>query len=677
MASKTSLPTTLETIPTSTAASESKVEDIEKCQADFKNFDKIKCISVKSSMSQLSNQWLNASGSDYPSLNTLNIPHHYDLELRMNTKEENVFEGNVRILLELKAETDLIVLHAGRHVSDVAETRVNVFQCSNGEQICVQAVSRSIDQQLLLISLSKKISEGTFVVIEVSYFETVIPNNKGLFIQKSTTWEPWLIATIFENSGAHEIFPSINEKSSRSTFSLCLIVPTQLTARANMPVTLKTNMNDLYKVCFEKTAAIPSNQFGFVIFDNKSMQVVVSKNTVPEIEVFVGKHMKNADLPWITKEIQIAIERMTKISGNNLPLSKITVISAALAESDGSHSFGLILIKSLLFEYPKFSRTTTNIVKEVIEQWISSMLTICETKTKNFYLQESLATYLEWIVTEEIKSPNMTVKDRFYESRQRILPSEQLRSSALNTFSEADRTAVFFYSLEKFYNRTIIEEFFGNLFKKFGGKECATIENIADSFSEVTGSEVSKKMILSHANSNGYPMIKVNHTSAGSLTIDVVNESNKNVSIILPLKIVDSTLKETYHIYNQSQFQIYEPSKFIVVDPDSVGYHRTIYDVESYSNLATCFNSSQKCVMEKSTIKTVFSDFCWALFENKLDSNKQNLSKWHSLFIKLTTINHLIEGECSCCIRSQTSSKGKCLWIWKNRCENLSLTSKM
>lgn len=71
-----------------------------------------------------------------------------------------------------------------------------------------------------------------------------------------------------------------------------------------MPVSLKTNMNDLYKVCFEKTIAIPSNQFGFVIFDNNSMQVVVSKNTVPEIEVFVGKHMKNADLPWITKEIQ-------------------------------------------------------------------------------------------------------------------------------------------------------------------------------------------------------------------------------------------------------------------------------------------------------------------------------------------------------------------------------------
>uniref|UniRef100_A0AC34G1A0 Aminopeptidase N-like N-terminal domain-containing protein n=1 Tax=Panagrolaimus sp. ES5 TaxID=591445 RepID=A0AC34G1A0_9BILA len=596
-------------------------------------------------MSQLSNQWLNA-GSNYPSLNSLNIPHHYDLELRMNTKEENVFEGNVRILLELKATTDLIVLHAGRHVSDVAETR--------------------------------KISEGTFIVIEISYFETVIPNNKGLFIQKPTTWEAWLIATVFESTGAHEIFPCINEKSSRSTFSLCLIVPTQLSARANMPITMKTNMNDLYKICFEKTVAIPSNQFGFVIFDNNSMQVVVSKNTVPEIEVFVGKHMKNADLPWITKEIQIAIEKMTKISGNNLPLSKITVVSAALAESDGSHSLGLILIKSLLFEYPKFARTTTVIVKEVIEQWISSILTVCDTNMKKFYLQESLATYLEWIVTEEIKSPNMTVKERFHEARQRILPSEQLRSSSLNTFSEAEKTAVFFYSLEQFYNRTIVEQFFGNLFKKFGGKECATIENFADTFAEVTGSKISKDMILSHANSDGYPLIKVDHSSStGSLTINVENESNINSSLVLPLKIVDATLKDTYHIYNQSQFTVYEPTKYLVVDPDSVGYHRSIYNVESYSNLATCFNSPDECVIKKSTIKTVFSDFCWALFENKLDNSKENLTQWHSLFHKLTTVDHLIEGECSCCIRSQTSAKGKCLWIWKNRCGNLELTNKM
>uniref|UniRef100_A0A914Y9U3 Aminopeptidase N-like N-terminal domain-containing protein n=1 Tax=Panagrolaimus superbus TaxID=310955 RepID=A0A914Y9U3_9BILA len=597
----------------------------------------------------------------------------------MNTKEENVFEGNVRILLELKAETDLIVLHAGRHVSDVAETRVNVFLCSNGEQICVQAVSRSLDQQLLLISLSKKISEGTFIVIEISYFETVIPNNKGLFIQKPTTWEAWLIASVFESTGAHEIFPCINEKSARSTFSLCLIVPTQLSARANMPVTMKTNMNDLYKICFEKTVAIPSNQFGFVIFDNNSMQVVVSKNTEPEIEVFVGKHMKNADLPWITKEIQIAIEKMTKISGNTLPLSKITVVSAALAETDGSHSLGLIIIKSLLFEYPKFARTTTVIVKEVIEQWISSMLTVCDTSMKTFYLQESLATYLEWIVTEEIKFPNMTVKERFYEARQRILPSEQLRSSSLNTFSEAERTAVFFYSLEQFYNRTIVQQFFGNLFKKFGGKECVTIENIADTFAEVTGSEVSKNIILSYANSDDeYPLIKVDHSSStGSLKINIENGSNKNSSSILPLKIVDATLKETYHIYNQSQFTVYEPTKFLVVDPDSVGYHRSIYNVEPYSSLATCFNSSEECILKKSIIKTVFSDFCWALFENKLENDKENLSQWHSLFRKLTTVDHLIEGECSCCIRSQTSAKGKCLWIWKNRCGNLALTNKM
>lgn len=84
-----------------------------------------------------------------------------------------------------------------------------------------------------------------------------------------------------------------------------------------------------------------------------------------------------------------AIEKMTKISGNKLPLSKVTVISAALAETDGSHSLGLIVIKSFLFEYPKFARTTTVIVKEVIEQWISSMLTVCDASDKNFSLQVS------------------------------------------------------------------------------------------------------------------------------------------------------------------------------------------------------------------------------------------------------------------------------------------------
>ena len=66
---------------------------------------------------------------------------------------------------------------------------------------------------------------------EVSYFETIIPNNKGFFIQKSTEWEPWLIGTLLDNAGAHEIFPCINEQTQRATMSLCLVTPSELSAR--------------------------------------------------------------------------------------------------------------------------------------------------------------------------------------------------------------------------------------------------------------------------------------------------------------------------------------------------------------------------------------------------------------------------------------------------------------
>ena len=82
---------------------------------------------------------------------------------------------------------------------------------------------------------------------------------------------------------------------------------------------------------------------------------------------------------------------MTSLSGTQLSVPRVTVVSAALTTIDGAHSSGLILLRSSLFEYPKFAQTTAIIVKEVIQQWVSNILTVCEYNNDNFCIQVSFA----------------------------------------------------------------------------------------------------------------------------------------------------------------------------------------------------------------------------------------------------------------------------------------------
>lgn len=148
------------------------------------------------------------------------------------------------------------------------------------------------------MSLSEELPKNTLVIVEFSHFESVIPNNQGLFGQRQQT--NWIIGTLFKKIGARTVFPLIDEKENRATLDLCLIHPTDVTSRSNMPVKSSQLMVDLSKTCFVTTPAISSQQYGFVMFEN--MQQISNNDSI--IEVFIGKHLKNHESKWIFNEIE-------------------------------------------------------------------------------------------------------------------------------------------------------------------------------------------------------------------------------------------------------------------------------------------------------------------------------------------------------------------------------------
>jgi hypothetical protein len=103
-----------------------------------------------------------------------------------------------------------------------------------GKIICIKSVTRLIDRKVVLLSLSEELSKGTFLLVQISSFETEIRSNPGLFQQIPSKWEKdraWVLGSFFENIGAKNVFPSVDNHFNRASFHLCLQYPSSLSAR--------------------------------------------------------------------------------------------------------------------------------------------------------------------------------------------------------------------------------------------------------------------------------------------------------------------------------------------------------------------------------------------------------------------------------------------------------------
>ena len=83
---------------------------------------------------------------------------------------------------------------------------------------------------------------------------------------------------------------------------------------------------------------------------------------------------------------------MTVLTGVPFSVPKLTVVSS-FTNTEGTHSLGLIVLKEEWIEYPTFVMTHTNVVRQLIQQWVSSLLTLC-TKNSHFCVQVSLSAIL-------------------------------------------------------------------------------------------------------------------------------------------------------------------------------------------------------------------------------------------------------------------------------------------
>uniref|UniRef100_A0A914DQU1 Aminopeptidase N-like N-terminal domain-containing protein n=1 Tax=Acrobeloides nanus TaxID=290746 RepID=A0A914DQU1_9BILA len=651
-----------------------KIEDLSNppiCLLEELRYNKLDC-QFASRTEDFNADWLNPSFS-LPEVSSLIRPINYDLNITLANKHAPILYGSIRIFLEVINNTSSILLHADRQISDLDMEQITIKNCANGKTICIKSVTRLIDQKVVLLSLSEELSKGTFLLVQIANFETEIRSNPGLFQQIPSKWEKdraWVLGSFFENVGAKNVFPSVDNHFNRASFHLCLQYPSSLNARGNMPEESKTSSGSVTTSCFTKTPATTTHQYAFILFDN--MQILTSNSSSGiEIEVLVGKHLELTECQWIISEVNSGLQKMETLTGVPFPIPKLTVISSAL-DVDGMSSLGLILVKETWIEYPKYLLTHTILIRQLVHQWVSNVLMLCKGHD-NPCFQDGLTTYLEWVINADLAMFNVSAHKRFIEAKQKLLLSYSSEKIPQDTRDDcAERSALIFYMLE--YNFGSLRNFLHKLVEKFAWGPCTSIENTAKELSEISNSPIAKEIFSSYMGSSSYPLIKAEIFTNGSLVITQESVQGNTELFTLPIELSNDQGETQRLVIGSTRLVTQFPSNFIILDAEQRLFARIIYNVENYRQLKDCYQSPTTCKISRESLKNAFNDLCFAFLVNRLDNSGTNVHAWYSLFENLGNLtSELGLRDCECCMKRQKDSAPKCKWIWRDKCSKLSL----
>ncbi|KAI6235881.1 Mnp-1 [Aphelenchoides besseyi] len=668
-------PTT--TLPFEPANDEQKV-GLWKCSST-NTVELPKCLTESQPPLSVYSKWMSQDARNH----TLDLladvqPIHYDVNFTVSNAETRVLSVSMEIFVRATADSRAIPLHLDRTVINLNPAQVYVRDCESGRFVCVSAIVRLIEKQLVVVALSDEIKSGTLLSIYFAKFETLIYSNPGLVLQAPSKWEKqraWILGTLFEDVGARSVFPSIDQPEAKSSWRPCVEHPANMTARSNMPSTVPLNLpSESVQTCFQRSPALRSDQFVFVLYDN--LLSVHGDSKSPALEVLVGKHLQPSESRWLVLEVDAALRRMSSLTGVEYPLNKLTLVSAPLP-FDGTHDLGLIRLKETWVEYPKYLLTHTILNRQVVQQWISNMFSICDS-----CVQDGFSLYTEWLLSSKLEAVNIPTNKRAMEAKQKLLRNKNdpsLMRALLIEPSKPEqectiKTALTFASIEEAFGTEAMERFIQSFAATSSWSTCIQNEKISSLLVDATLSPISEQIFETFVESSNYPILRLRQ-SESNLTVFAENsDKSDDHQFTLAYGLLNEAGKRHEFVHNGTEQTFEAPGNTVVVDPNTTAYFRAVYDVETYKRITECALNKQCAEISTEASENTFNDLCWALMADRLDptAKSEQIPQWHELFEKLAAHN-LVYGDCYCCVQSGAKTNGQCKWTWRDKCSRLTL----
>lgn len=238
-------------------------------------------------------------------------------------------------------------------------------------------------------------------------------DSAGLFRQKEGS--DWYAFTQFEDISARRAFPSFDEPSWKTPFTLSLTIPEKLTAVASTPMVKETPLgNGQKRVDFLTTKPLPTYLLAFGIgpFDILDGGTAGAKKTPVR---FITPRGRGAEATYAAKMTPAIIDKLEAYFGMPYPFEKLDVMALPITLNfTAMENPGLVTFSSLSIlskpgeESVRFRRTLVSVqAHELAHMWFGDYVTMAW--WDDLWLNESFASWMGDKITAQVSPETAAV----------------------------------------------------------------------------------------------------------------------------------------------------------------------------------------------------------------------------------------------------------------------------
>ncbi|KAF8960586.1 hypothetical protein BGZ46_001541 [Entomortierella lignicola] len=356
-------------------------------------------------------------------------PDHYEIKLWPNL-ETFIFQGRVAIDIKIHEATSTIKLNAKK--LNISRADVTI-----GNDVHDATAIKIISDQVVEFTFANTIPVG-YAVLNIDFEGEHNDRMNGFYRSQYKDAEgnaKYMVVTQFEACDARQAFPCWDEPAAKATFSIALVVPSELEALSNMPIKEMSAVEPEQKtVYFEKTPIMSTYLVAFAVGDFEYIETTTTKLENPiKCRVYT--------LPGLTEQGRFALEitprileYFTEIFGIAYPLPKLDHIAVPDFDAGAMENWGLITYRTTALLYDERSSDTADkeevaytVAHELAHQWFGNLVTM--EWWEHLWLNEGFATWVGTLAVDHIFPDWGTWPNFVISEYQQGLSLDSLRSS--------------------------------------------------------------------------------------------------------------------------------------------------------------------------------------------------------------------------------------------------------
>lgn len=558
-------------------------------------------------------------------------PVHYDLELSNIDVNKNTFDGNVKIELDVKEDTDEIVLHALDIKFNKTELSYSVSKTESTVEIKDVSYDKKAQTATLKLGETLKSGAAAKASLEIAFTATLRDNMGGFYksgYKDQSGKDQVLLSTQFEAIEARTAFPCFDEPNLKATFSFTITVAEDYTALSNTPIVTSKTLDD-----GKKKGAIESSGLKIVKFQKTPIMstylVAWIVGKLDYVEAYTERAYNGKKLPVrvYTSEgesekgkygLQVAtkvIDYFSEVFDIDYYLPKLDLIAVPTFASNAMENTALITFRASALLYdeassdPKYKEKVAYVVShELAHQWFGNLVTM--DWWDELWLNEGFATWVGFLAVDKLYPEWNTFATFASNSLQTALELDALRGShpiEVPIQSASDIDQVFDHIS---YNKggSVINQLASTLgvdvflkgvahYLKKHQYGNATTKDLWASVGEVSGVDV-VSLADNWVRKIGFPYVEVqaenddvHFTQNRFLSTGDVTEEENQTKWWIPLNI--STGKEDHQrvkdlSFSEKEYTVKDLAKknsFFKINKNSVGVYRVKYDDHIFENI--------------------------------------------------------------------------------------------